>query len=319
MVGGTLENIGSRGDGVSGTGAAARPPNAPLMSRLLSCIRFDEVLVLQGAPLVGASLSIGAVTLDGIAKAALLAVGGLCLVAHVFVLNDWSGIHGDLNDPNRAMRTFAAKGVTRAEVGVLTIALLILGLLLLAPLGPTTLAIGVAIAGLSALYSVPALHVKGLPVFNSAVHVAGGSLLFLLGYATFASVVDARGLFVSAYIALVFTAGHLMHEVRDCEGDRLNGVRTNAVTFGKMRGFVVGLVLFSTAYLLLAVLAVVGTVPRLLVLTVVLYPVHLLESWRAMRDGLSFESLRRLQARYRLLHAVIGMLFVVAAMWKWLR
>jgi 4-hydroxybenzoate polyprenyltransferase len=31
---------------------------------------------------------------------AVFAVGSCCLVAHVYVLNDWAGIHGDLRDPN---------------------------------------------------------------------------------------------------------------------------------------------------------------------------------------------------------------------------
>lgn len=302
---------------VSESGAAALPRTPPWLSlsRLLSCIRFDEALVLQGAPLIGASLSIGALTMDGVVKGGVLAAGSLCLVAHVFVLNDWSGIRGDLKDPNRAMRTFATKGVSRTEVGVLTLVLLVLSLLLLGRLGPTTLGIALAIAGLSALYSVPALHVKGFPILNSGVHLAGGALLFLLGYTAFASALDVRGLAMSAYVALVFTAGHLTHEVRDCEGDLLNGVRTNAVAFGKRQGFMAGLVLFTGAYALLAVLAAFGVVPRLLVLTTALYPVHLLGAWQAMRADLSFASLRRLQTCYRLLHVVIGILIVVTALW----
>jgi 4-hydroxybenzoate polyprenyltransferase len=312
-----IGNLESRRDVMGETETAATRRAGPFLSlpRLLSCIRFDEALVLQGAPLVGAVLSVGAVRMGALLKAGVLAAGSLCLVAHVFVLNDWSGIGGDLNDPNRARRTFAAKGVSRAEVGVLTIVLLILGLLLLAPLGRTTLAIALAIGGLSVLYSVPALHVKGLPIINSGVHLVGGALLFLLGYTAFASAVDARGLAISAYTALVFTAGHLTHEVRDCEGDLLNGVRTNAVAFGKRQSFVAGLVLFTGAYALLVALAAFGAVPRLLVLTAVLYPAHLLASWQALRAGLNFDSLRRLQACYRLLHLVIGIMIVVAALW----
>src|SRR5262245_17523615 len=98
---------------------ASRPQPARLPSRLLSCIRWDEVVVLQGAPLIGASFSLGAWTAGSFLVLAIFAVASCCLVAHVYVLNDWSGIHADLRDPNRAARTFSAKGVSRTELGFL--------------------------------------------------------------------------------------------------------------------------------------------------------------------------------------------------------
>jgi 4-hydroxybenzoate polyprenyltransferase len=298
---------------MSETAIANQPQTGRLLPRLVSCIRYDEVLVLQGAPLTGACFSIGALTTASIFKAAVLAVGSLCLVAHVFVLNDWSGIRGDLKDPSRAMRTFARKGVSRTEIGFLATALLVLSLLLLGLLGPATLGLAFAIVSLSALYSAPVFHMKGLPVFNSVLHLVGGTLHFLLGYATFAAV-DGRGIAIGGFFALVFTAGHLTHEVRDYEGDLLNGIRTNAVVFSKARSFVMGLVLFTAAYALLVTLAACGYVPRVLVLAAALYPVHLHASLRAMRAGLSFESLLRLQRCYRLLYAIIGIMMVVAVL-----
>src|SRR3979490_2523041 len=91
------------------TTIATRPRPGRWLSRLVSCIRFDEVLVLQGPPLLGVTFSIGALTMGNIFSAAVVAVGSICLVAHVFVLNDWAGIHGDLRDSNRAMRAFTTK------------------------------------------------------------------------------------------------------------------------------------------------------------------------------------------------------------------
>ena len=287
------------------TVVASGHPTARLPSRLLSSIRFDEVLVLQGAPLIGASFSIGALTMDHIFAVAVLVIGSISLVAHVFVLNDWSGIHGDLADPNRAARAFTTRGTSRTEMGYLAAALLAFCLLMLGFLGPVPLGLALAIAGLSALYSAPALHMKGLPLFNSGLHLLGGAAHFLLGYATFAEV-DRRGIAVSCFFALVFTAGHLMHETRDREGDLLNGIKTNAVAFGKVRSFVVGLGLFTVAYALLAALAAFGVLPHVLVFAALLYPVHLYASLRALRSGLTFDGLRQLQRCYRMLFAVIG-------------
>src|ERR1700704_4569799 len=71
------------------------------LSRLLSCIRFDEVLVLQGSPLLGAVFSIGRLTGERVVDLAIFAAGSFCLLAHVFALNDWSGMGADSRDPHR--------------------------------------------------------------------------------------------------------------------------------------------------------------------------------------------------------------------------
>ncbi len=289
----------------------SRPDRSPSAIRLLSCVRFDEVCVLQGAPLLGAMFSIGALTLHHALVLACLLAGSFSLVAHVFVLNDWSGIHGDLRDPARAGRTFVARGVSRAALGYLAMALLVLALSLFWLVGVTTFVVAVLIAGASALYSVPPFHMKGLPIFGSALHLVGGVLHFLLGYAAF-SAIDGRGAVIGCFFALVFTAGHLTHEARGHAGDFLNGIRTNAVAFGKTRSFVAGLVLFTAAYALLAVLAVFGIVPHALLLAAMLYPLHLWMSLRALHAGLTLESLCRLQRCYRLLFAVIGVTLVLA-------
>src|SRR5258707_1095096 len=133
------------------------------LSCLLSCIRFGEVLVLQGSPLLGAVFSIGRLTGERVVDLAIFAAGSFCLSAHVFA------------------------------------------------------------------------------------------------------------------------AGHLTHEARDCDADLLNGIRTNAVTFGKAGSFAAGLGLFTIADALLVVLAARGTVPRALVLVAALYAMHLYWSLRTLR------------------------------------
>src|SRR5258708_7580476 len=93
------------------------------LGRLLPCIRFEEVLVLQGAPFLGALISAQRVTADRVSALVILAAGSSCLVAHVFALNDWSGIDADLNDPHKGPVVFESTGITRCEVGGLAIAL----------------------------------------------------------------------------------------------------------------------------------------------------------------------------------------------------
>ncbi len=292
-------------------GRPTRQRLAPLW-RLLSCIRFDEVCVLQGAPVIGACFAIINFHAATLLTIAALIAGNLLLVAHVFVLNDWAGAQTDLHDPTRAKQTYLAKGENAERMKFLAWALLILALLVFATIGRASFAIAALIAMLSAIYSLPGLQGKGVPLLNSLLHVLGGTLHFLLGYVAL-SPISSRSVAIGCYFGLVFAAGHLIHETRDHNADQRNCIRTNAVAFGKRASFLVGTLLFSVAYITLTVMAWRGLVPFILSLAVALYVIHLCAAWRALRDGLTYTSVRRLQSTYRNIHVLIGivMLFTV--------
>jgi len=278
---------------------------------LLSCIRIDEVMLLQGTPMLGAFFAMGDFTIAAGLRLCVFAVASCLLVAHVFVLNDWSGANTDLKDPHRAAQVYVARGISSRAVAALCIVLLMLSLVLLAPFGYLPVALALAVAAASALYSAPRLALKGVPFASSALHVIGGLAHFLLGYAMFHAL-DARSVGVGSFFALTFAAGHLTHESRDCAGDALNGIRTNAVRFGVRVTFVASFALFTLADALLAALALADVVPRVLALVAATYPLHLwwtLQTWKA---GLVYANLRRLQQRYRTLYALIGIAMMLA-------
>ena len=277
----------------------------------VSCIRYRDVLILQGSPLLGMAFAFREVTTEKAVSMGVFVLASLLLVAHVFSFNDWAGIALDSNDPNKSADVFVTRGVSRHGVAVLSLALLAASLALLALLPfRTTLVLGIVIAALGALYSHPAFDAKGTPVVSSLPHLIGGALHFLLGYSVLAGI-DRRGTLIAVFFALTFTAGHLNQEVRDHDGDRLNGIRTNAVAFGTTAAFLAGGVLFTLAYADLFFLAYAGIVPAALaVLPSVLYPVHVFWSVTTWRAGLSFASVSRFQNRYRLLYAVIGVAMV---------
>ncbi|HEX4964041.1 MAG TPA: UbiA family prenyltransferase [Thermoanaerobaculia bacterium] len=286
---------------------------AERLRRYLSCLRLQEILVLQGSPLLGAAFAIRHPAAESVGPLAILTVANVCLMAHVFMLNDWSGLTADLIDPNKAASVFTMRGVGRKEIGGLAAGLLVLSLLLFSRLGSSTLWLSLAIATLSALYSLPRFNWKGRPLLNSAAHLAGGFLHFLLGY-SLGNAIDRRGLAIATFFALTFTAGHLTQEVRDHQGDVLNAIRTNAVIFGPRRTFAASLALFTLAHALLLLLALQGILPHPLAVLIALYPVHLRWSLKTLTEGLTYASIRRLQARYRTLYAIIG-LATVAALW----
>jgi 4-hydroxybenzoate polyprenyltransferase len=288
------------------TGAASVP--ASLLAHV-RCIRYADVLVLQGSPVFGTLYALPDVTVDVALRLGVFLFASCLLVAHVFSLNDWAGIAADGRDPNKAATVFVTRGVTRRSIGIMSLVLLAASLGVFATLGGTTLMLALAIAALGVAYSHPALNAKGIPVASSMPHVLGGLLHFLLGYSLFQAP-DARGVLIAVYFALTFAAGHLNQEVRDHEGDRLNGIRTNAVRFGPRQVFLASFLVFTLAYAHLAVLAATGWVPAGQALVVLLYPLHAAWSLAAWRSGLTFAAVSRLSSRYRRLYAVIGLVIL---------
>ncbi|HEY6070927.1 MAG TPA: UbiA family prenyltransferase, partial [Chthoniobacterales bacterium] len=220
--------------------------NTPLHSRaLLRHIRFDEVLVLQGTPLMGVAFAIDAITTANLETLGVFLIGSILLVAHVFTLNDWADIAHGLKAPDPL--------VSSVRLFWFSIFLLIASLLVFALIDPRVVILGAIVAALGFFYSHPKLNFKGTPVASSFPHLVGGLFHFLLGYAVF-SPIDSRGILIALFFALTFTAGHLNHEVRDFEFDCKTNARTNAVAFGKYAVFLAGLIVFTLAYLCLFLL-----------------------------------------------------------------
>lgn len=284
---------------------------AALVPRYLSCIRYRDILVLQGSPLLGAAFSIGAVSADRLAALLVFAVASVLLVAHIFVFNDWAGVDADLKDDNKVAGVFATKGISRSTMRWSWITPLVVSLALFSILGARLLVMAIAIAAVSFLYSQPRSPAKGMPVLSSILHVSGGIVHFLLGYSLF-SAIDERGLAVALFFGLTFAAGHLNQEARDFDGDARNGIKTNAVTFGRTPTFIAGLVVFTLAYGHLVVLATTATIPRYLAGLGILYLPHLYWSWNVIDEGLSFDNIGQLQSRYRAIYAVIGAAMLAA-------
>jgi len=58
------------------------------LRRYLSCLRLPEILVLQGSPLLGAAFALRHLAAKNLGPLALLLVANVCLMAHIFLLND---------------------------------------------------------------------------------------------------------------------------------------------------------------------------------------------------------------------------------------
>jgi 4-hydroxybenzoate polyprenyltransferase len=274
--------------------------------RHFASTRAPEVLALQASPILGSVLGGFSLERYGVLRLGLLLTGSLALTAHVFVFNDWAGHSKDIRDPRRAALVFGRRGISKRQVARLAIALIIIANVAFAIVGRPAMMLGAAIATLSLLYSCSSSFGKSTPIVASINHLLGGALHFLLGY-TLYHALDASGLGISLFFGLVFAGGHLNQEVRDYEGDLLSGIRTSAVVFGCRRTFIASLCVFTAAYALLAVLAALGMMPRLLLWSTLVWLLHVAWSLRALRRGLGFETALWMRRRYRLLFALIGL------------
>jgi 4-hydroxybenzoate polyprenyltransferase len=268
--------------------------------------RAPEVLALQASPILGSLLGGFSLERWGVIRLGLLLLGSLALTAHIFVFNDWAGYSSDIRDPRRATLVFSRQGINRREVASVAIALLIFTTVAFTAIGGLTMPLGAAIAALSLLYSHSPSFGRSTPILGSINHLLGGALHFLLGY-TLVHGLDASGLVISLFFGLVFAGGHLNQEVRDYEGDLLNGIRTNAVAFGCQRTFLASLCTFTAAYAIVTGLAASGILPRLLLFSPIVWLLHVAWSLRALQHGLGFETALWMQRRYRVLFALIGL------------
>jgi len=284
-------------------------PRSSTMARLkryLSCVRYKECLVLQGTPLMGVAVSLGTIGRSELHQVLIFVIASFLVIAHIFGINDWADATSDAADSNKAAKAFLSKGSSRTEVRNISLGLGVASMVLFALLPWRTFLFAVAIAILGFAYSYHIVRTKGSPVFSSATHLVGGVIHFLMGYSLFGGM-DLRGVALSSFFALTFTAGHLNQEVGDYEADRQNGVLTNAVRFGPVRAFVAGQVIFALAFACFLLLASNELMPSSLAWVALLYPVLPWSAWKTYRAGLTFENVSRFRTLYRALYAVIGL------------
>ncbi len=301
----------ARGPSVAPAEGTHEATTVGLVGRYLSCIRYREILVLQGSPFLGAAFALGTVNADRLGALFVFGAASVLLVTHIFLLNDWAGADDDLKDPSRVAGVFATKGISRTAIRRLCIALLALSLALFGSLGKRPLLLATGIATLSFVYSRRRSPAKGVPVLGTILHLGGGVLHFLLGFSVF-GVINGPSLALALFFGLVFAAGHLNQEVRDFDGDVRNQIKTNAVRFGKTPTFIAGLIAFTLSYIQLVVLAASGIVPGWLASLALFCLLHFYWSLKAVSEGLSFDGMRRFQARYRTIYALIGVAMLAA-------
>lgn len=272
----------------------------------IQAARLPEVLLICGAPFLGVLLTIPDLTLSSIGRAAYVLTGILALAIHIYLYNAWAGLVYDQADPRRKVDPLLRGQLKPAKALAASLVSLSISLAIFLSLSVGLFLIALAKAALWFLYAHPRIALKRIPVVPTLLHVAGGTLAVYLA-CTAMEGLSLERIWVSFYFGLVLGAGHLNHELLDCEVDRLGNFKTSPIRFGKKPVFIASFIFFtfSTAYF--CGLTAAGVLSGSLVLGLVaVYPLYAMFVFRAYKAGISADAIQRLRSQYRALYVAAG-------------
>jgi len=272
--------------------------------------RIYELPIWMGIPMVGVFTSGASIPFE---KFTLYLAALFFAMAHVLLINDWGGLR---RNPRELSRYFGLDDSARfaSMLGRAAIFCLLAGAILglwLIPLN-TLLLITVTGGFISVLYSHPDWHLKEHLVLSKLLHLAGGTIQFLLGYAVFSNNL-APGIAIGLFFGCIIMAGHFIHECGDFEEDLAHGIKTWATTNGVGKTAVFGMLTFVLAHIYLIALAVLQTlswVDVAIFTPIVLLHLATLIILRGRYDSTSL--LKRYRMQYRLSYVTACMVFVYA-------
>src|SRR5258708_20283285 len=77
------------------------------VGRYLSCLRYREILLLQGSPLLGAAFSMRKAGGGSLGALLVFVPASVLLVAHIFLFNAFAGMQSHLTPPPRPPHAFS--------------------------------------------------------------------------------------------------------------------------------------------------------------------------------------------------------------------
>jgi len=277
----------------------------------IGLLRLGEALPFAGVAWLGAWLAQPAKGAVAWLPLLVAPLAVFLLAAFAFLFNDWQDGPADSLVPAKRIRARTVARHSRLGAGLLGTGGLAMVLLAL-PGESRPLWAGLASLVLAICYSMRWFPCKQVPVLASLVHLLEGDLAFAIGWWSSGNN-SWEALLPGLTFGLVFAAGHLHHEVRDLEADRLAGVRTCAVRFGPRRTLWIGFLLWLGSALPLTIFvrqrpAIPELVAGINLLLVAGYAVLFFTLGRGT-DSRRGRLLRRL---YRLLYLAGGLLMVAS-------
>ena len=280
------------------------------MNKFLAFIksaRFAEISILLGFPMIGLFFAFKSPDELISLPAILFAAAVFALFTAIYAFNGLAGIESDRHNS----RLSDLKGKRTSFIVTLAISLS-LSLVLFFLIKPVLALFSLISFMLWCLYSFPEKGFKHRPVSGTLIHFAGQIIHFLMGYTVLAQI-DAGSIAAAVYFAILFSAGHINHELIDHDADEKAGTRTGAVCFGVRRWEKVSFVLFLLAALYITVLAFAEKEKFLICIpfTVAGF-LHIIFKACTMKKAPVQEKFLAERSFYRILYFAAGLLFILA-------
>ena len=148
-----------------------------------------------------------------------------------------NGYYGYVADQKTTRGSRAVNSGSRKQYLLLTLVCLAVSLILFFEIRPLLVALALSSFLTWVAYSHPK-GAKGRPFWGTSAHCLGQVQQFHLGVMAFTQA-SLDSVLISGFFGLLFSSGHLAHEVKDCSYDRMSSIRTNAVVLGPRRLVVV--------------------------------------------------------------------------------
>jgi len=277
------------------------------ISAFIKSARFAEVSILLGFPLIGLFFAFESASQLVSMPVFLFILAVFLLFTAIYAFNGLAGIGEDgenarLSDLKNRKPTFVTTLAVSLSLSLACFFFIKPGLAIFAVISFL----------LWCVYSFPKKGFKYRPVLGTLIHFFGQIIHFLMGYAVIKPV-DNAGIAASVYFALLFSAGHINHELIDREADEKTGIMTGAVCFGAKKWERVSFCLFFAAavYIFAASLEVYGTVLYTLPFAAAgsIHTIYKILSFKKTPDQSKFLAERSF---YRILYFVAGILFIAA-------
>ena len=221
------------------------------LAAFIKSARFAEVSILLGFPMIGLFFAFTSPDQLFSLPVILFAAAIFSLFTAIYAFNGLAGTEDDKH--NSRLSDLAGK--RRSFIVTLVVSLL-LSLILFFLIKPVLAAFSALSFLLWGIYSFPKKGFKYRPVLGTLIHFIGQIIHFLMGYAVLAPV-DKGSAAASVYFALLFSAGHINHELIDHDADEKSGIKTGAVRFGVSAWEKVSFLLFLTAALYISALSMI--------------------------------------------------------------
>ncbi len=276
------------------------------LSSFIKSSRFAEVSILLGFPMIGLFFASQSASQLVSLPVILFAAAIFSLFTAIYAFNGLAGIEDDFHNS----RLSDLKGKRTSFIVTLVVSLSI-SLVLFFLIKPALSLFSLVSFTLWCIYSFPKKGFKYRPVLGTLIHFAGQIIHFMMGCAVLRPL-DAESWAASVYFALLFSAGHINHELIDHDADEKAGIRTGAVCFGVGTWEKVSFFLFSLAAFYIAALAFAK--PGLLAICLPFAcagTVHIVFKICTLKKPSGQSKFLKERSFYRIVYFVAGILFIL--------